>query len=49
MREGKFDERLEKSDQLGLTRHTEVVEKLSKLDTTLNELGAAWDGFKNTR
>lgn len=46
MREGKFDERLEKSDQLGLTRHTEVVEKLSKLDTTLNELGAAWDGLK---
>jgi hypothetical protein len=46
MREGKFDERLEKSDQLGLTRHTEVVEKLSKLDTTLNELGAAWDGRK---
>ncbi|MEY0594864.1 hypothetical protein AB7309_15585 [Providencia manganoxydans] len=46
MREGKFDERLEKSDQLGLTRHTEVVEKLSKLDTTLNELGAAWEGRK---
>ncbi|MGO2306671.1 MAG: phage tail tape measure protein [Providencia sp.] len=46
MREGKFDERLEKSDQLGLTRHTEVVEKLSKLDATLNELGAAWDGLK---
>ncbi|EMI4429551.1 phage tail tape measure protein [Providencia rettgeri] len=46
LREGKFDERLEKSDQLGLTRHTEVVEKLSKLDTTLNELGAAWDGLK---
>lgn len=46
MREGKFDERLEKSDQLGLTRHTEVVEKLSELDTTLNELGAAWEGRK---
>lgn len=46
MREGKFDERLEKSDQLGLTRHTEVVEKLSKLDTALNELGAAWEGLK---
>ncbi|MBS0861367.1 phage tail tape measure protein [Providencia rettgeri] len=46
MREGKFDERLEKSDQLGLTRHTEVVEKLSELDATLNELGAAWDGRK---
>lgn len=46
LREGKFDERLEKSDQLGLTRHTEVVEKLSELDATLNELGAAWDGRK---
>ncbi|MGC0122406.1 hypothetical protein CHI95_00135 [Providencia rettgeri] len=46
MREGKLDERLEKSDQLGLTRHTEVVEKLSKLDTALNELGAAWEGLK---
>ncbi|WP_272677207.1 hypothetical protein [Providencia sp. PROV160] len=46
MREGKLDERLEKSDQLGLTRHTEVVEKLSKLDATLNELGAAWEGLK---
>ncbi|MBO1929610.1 hypothetical protein J4731_19425 [Providencia rettgeri] len=46
MREGKLDERLERSDQLGLTRHTEVVEKLSKLDATLNELGAAWEGLK---
>ncbi|WP_272582664.1 hypothetical protein [Providencia sp. PROV261] len=46
MREGKLDERLEKSDQLGLTRHTEVVEKLSKLDAALNELGAAWEGLK---
>ncbi|MEY0288063.1 hypothetical protein AB7303_03445 [Providencia rettgeri] len=46
MREGKFDERLKKSDQLGLTRHTEVVERLGKLDATLNELGAAWEGGK---
>lgn len=46
IREGKLDERLEKSDQIGLTRHTEVVEKLSKLDATLNELGAAWEGLK---
>lgn len=46
MREGKLDERLEKSDQLGLTRHTEIVEKLSKLDATLNELSAAWEGLK---
>lgn len=46
MREGQFNERLDKSDQLGLTRQTEVVEKLSKLDMAINELGAAWDGRK---
>lgn len=46
MREGQFNARMEKSDQLGLTRQTEVVEKLSKLDTALNELSSAWEGRK---
>lgn len=46
LREGKLNERLALSDKTGLTRQDETVEKLNRLDTRLNELGASWTGRK---
>ncbi|MEY0231299.1 hypothetical protein AB7200_06275 [Providencia alcalifaciens] len=46
MREGQFEKRLKNSDDWGLTRKTQTVEDLSKVDTAINEIVARWEGKK---
>ncbi|MEM8257026.1 hypothetical protein Q4R52_12735 [Morganella morganii] len=46
IREGKLQERLDKSDRMGHTRDDAVVEQLSKLDVALNNITAAYEGAK---
>lgn len=48
MREGvRMKALLAKSDELGLTVDPELNQKLSAINGTMNELGAAWDGLKS--
>ncbi|HHS9743008.1 TPA: hypothetical protein ACTW90_005492 [Raoultella ornithinolytica] len=48
MREGvRMKALLAKSDELGLTVDPELNQKLSAINSTMNELGAAWDGLKS--
>lgn len=48
LREGtRLKELLAKSDKFGLTVDPKINKQLSDLNTTINELGASWDGLKN--
>ncbi|MBW5406401.1 hypothetical protein ACISK3_07875 [Morganella morganii] len=46
IREGKLQERLDKSDRMGHTRDDAVVEQLSKMDEVLKNISAAYEGAK---
>lgn len=47
LREGaRLKELLSKSDQFGLTVDPQLNDKLTEMNSTLNELGASWDGLK---
>lgn len=46
IREGKLQERLDKSDRMGHTRDDTVVEQLSKMDEVLKNISAAYEGAK---
>ena len=43
---GRLKDLLSKSDQFGLTVDPQLNDKLTEINSTMNELGASWDGLK---